>query len=265
MILKSPKFSSGCLYVATGKKYLHEAIASAVRSRRYSNGYPICVSTDLIGEAQFSGAFDFVLKHPDPTFSYRDKIEPLIKPPFQQTLFLDTDAFLTCSLKDIFDYSSESDIAAVPAPVSHPPGWSDHLVPLLFGELNTGVIFLKKSRNQKLLIKSWLKLYDSLRLSHNQTWDQASFRSVLWDAISTKNLRFMSLPAECNLRTTKPWIAGRGQRVYVIHGRFPTEELNPFESYLNSDIDRFRTSFEWKSTYPDSEIYPKYDRSSPTI
>ena len=79
------------------------------------------------------------------------------------------------------------------------------------------------------------------------------------------NLKFLHFPSELNLRTTKPWIAGRGQRVYVIHGRFPSDELHDFESYLNSDIDRFRTSTEWKFLYPNSEIYPKFDRSSNII
>lgn len=257
---QTPSF--GCFYVATGKQYLDEAIVSASRSRRWVGGHPICISTDRFDDAVSSGVFDLVIRHPHPSFSYRDKIIPLVSPPYRYTLFLDTDAFLVSPLDDIFLFASNHDFAAVSAPVRHPPGWSDEYVPIIFGELNTGVIFIKKSRKQMSVIKNWLKLYDSLFIDCNQTWDQASFRSVIWNFISHSNLRFLSLPDECNLRTTKPWIAGRGQRVYVIHGRFPSAELSNFESYLNADIDRFRTSSEWKRLYPNSEIYPKFDRSA---
>lgn len=256
---RNPSF--GCLYVATGKKYLEEAILSATLSKRWAEGFPICISTDCVDEAESCGIFDLVINHPNPIFSYRDKIAPLIRLPYHHTLFLDTDAFLASPLTDIFNFASNLDIAAACAPVCHPPGWSDPFVPNIFGELNTGVIFLKQSRKQRSVIKSWLQLYDSLYLSHKQTWDQASFRSVIWDSIAKLNLRFMTLPDECNLRTTKPWIAGRGQSVYVIHGRFPLEELDRFEEYLNTDIDRFRTSSEWFHLHPESQIYPKFDRS----
>ena len=257
----SLKSDFGCLYVATGKKYLDEAIRSALLSKKWTHSHPIYISTDLTDEAESSGVFDSVLKHPNPVYSYRDKIVSLIRPPFRHTLFLDTDAFLVSPLEDIFAFTSNLDFAAACAPVCHPPGWSDPVVPNVFGELNTGVIFLKKSPKQRSVIKSWLRLYDARCLSHNQIWDQATFRSVIWDSIVKLNLRFLTLPDECNLRTTKPWIAGRGQRVYVIHGRFPVSELDPFEKYLNTDIDRFRTSSEWIYLNPESQIYPKFDRS----
>ena len=75
------------------------------------------------------------------------------------------------------------------------------------------------------------------------------------------NLRVSVLPPEANLRTTKPWIAGRGLPVSIVHGRFDYAEINPFISFLNSDIDRFRTWSEWLNTYPNSTIRPRFDRT----
>ena len=250
---------SGIFYIATGLQYLQEATVSAKRSRLWCADTPIAICTDLVKEADQSGAFDFVLPHPDPVYSYRDKIVPLLSLPFKSTLFLDTDACLAYDVASLFEFSTRSHLAASLAPVRHPPGWSDSSVPRIFSELNTGVLLLCNSPKVSRLIKRWLSLYDQLFLQHNQAWDQASFRSVVWHAIEHKRLRFFTFPPEANLRTPKPWIAGRGQPVYVIHGRIPKEEFTSYLDYVNSNIDRFRSSFEWKQLNPDTDIYPRHD------
>ena len=232
----------GVFYIATGHQYLQEAIVSATRSRRFCGDIPIAISTDLVKEAKQSCVFDVVLNHPEPLHSYRDKILPLLSLPFKNTLFLDTDACLSYDVAPLFEFLTRSHLAASLAPVRHPPGWSDLAVPRIFSELNTGVLLLRDSLKVSRLIRSWLSLYDQLFLQHNQAWDQASFRSVVWHAIETKRLKFLTFPPEVNLRTPKPWIAGRGQPVFVIHGR-PSEEYTPYLDYINSNIDRFRSSF----------------------
>ena len=249
----------GILYVATGCSYIDEAIVSARRTRSWVN-CPICIVTDQINFAGLTAVFDIVVQHQSPEFSYRDKVSALSCSPFKHTLFLDTDAFLVYKASDIFSYLSHVDLSAAFAPVRHPPGWSDSAVPLAMAELNTGVIYFRKSRKVLNLFHAWLMLYDNLKNVYNQSWDQASFRSIFWKFLNEKNLSFLPLTTEFNLRTPKPWIAGRGQHVYVIHGRFPESELELFENYLNSDIDRFRTFSEWISLYPDTSIRPKFDR-----
>ena len=112
-----------------------------------------------------------------------------------------------------------------------------------------------------LLVKSWLDLYDSLVVTCSQLWDQASFRSVLWSAMHSADLRFLHLPSEMNLRTTKPWIAGRGMPVHVVHGRYPDEEFLQFVGYLNDDYDKFRTWDEWLVFHPNTCIRPRHDRT----
>lgn len=248
---------SGVLYVATGSLYLDEAANSSIASRPFLVGRPIAVVTDLVERAKDLNAFDIVLPHLDPKLTYRDKISPLEYPPFQSTLFLDSDARLTASAESLFSCLGSSHIAAAHAPVRQPSGWCDHSVPSLFPELNSGVLLLRRCWRQRLLIRRWLYLYDKLFHDFDQAWDQASLRSVVWALQQNRGLRLAILPPEANLRTTKPWIAGKGLAVHVVHGRVPHSEWTALIDYCNGDLNRFRHWHEWLERNPDSMIRPK--------
>ena len=114
---------------------------------------------------------------------------------------------------------------------------------------------------QSLFIQAWLKLYDLLSSQYSRSWDQASFRSVLWSHIKENNFLFLPLPEEANIRTPKPWTVGRGMPAFIVHGRIPECEAIAFFSYLNNDIDCFRTWSGWLNQYPESSIRPRYDRT----
>lgn len=254
----------GIIYVATGKKYVNEAFASALITSSNSENVPIVISTDLVEYSQSLNSqrlFHSILRHPQPVYSYRDKITGLLNLPFKRCLFLDTDAFLVSTYPDLPVILDHFHVGGCHSPVRHPPGWSDSQIPLSFPEINTGVLLLRRSPKVHYLINEWIKLYDFLKSNYNQSWDQASFRSVLWKSIIQKNICFHALPSEYNLRTTKPWTAGRGQPVRIVHGRFDITELSPFLSYLNDDIDKFRTWSIWSSMFPKSTIRPRHDRT----
>ncbi|WP_156918806.1 hypothetical protein [Synechococcus sp. CC9616] len=252
--------NQGILYIATGPKCKEEAIYNMSRSRQFLGSRVSCLVTDVPTDIDYK-YFDYVYKHKNPCYGYRDKILPLLNLPFKFTLFLDSDAFLIQPVDNIFDLGIYADFAAVHAPVRHPPGFHSEFVPSSFPEYNSGVMFFKRSKVQKKLVKLWLSYYDFLFDNYAQSWDQASLRIALWEMmLSRKSFRLLSLPSEFNLRTSKPWIAGRGQPVSVIHGRFDASEVNEFIKYLNSDFDRFRTSFGWLNAYPNSSIRAKFDR-----
>lgn len=252
---------NGLLYVATGQKCLFEAIHNARVSRSSNPGLPIAVISDLDDLALSSGAFDIVCKHRYPVYSYRDKISGLLELPFDVTLFLDSDACIVHPLDMFFDIALTFDISAAQAPVRFPSGWIDHQVPEFFPELNTGVLLFRRSPLQSEFIKTWLSLYDQLYENSGQTWDQASFRSVLWSFLNNSSFQLFQLSPEYNIRTSKPWVLGRGMPAYIVHGRFPESELSSFLQYVNSDIDKFRYWSEWISIYPNSLITPRYDRT----
>ena len=250
----------GIIYIATGDQHRIEAVRNMSASQPYLNGCESVLFTDepsLIPDNIFSR----VLRHPSSCFSYRDKILPLIDLPFEVNLFLDSDARLIDDVSNLFSSFGNADFSAVYAPVRHPPGWSDGAVPSFFPELNSGVSLLRRSELQRSFISSWLNLYDELYSKFQQSWDQASLRSVAWHFSQFQNLRLQVLPQEANLRLTKPWVAGRGLKVCVIHGRPPEEELDAFIHFLNHDFDRFRTWSEWISLYPNSQIRPRHDRT----
>lgn len=250
----------GLLYIATGAKHSAEALNNVRLSSPHLLGLPSCLITDKIrGDEHL--LFDIVRLHDSPVFSYRDKISALVDLPFEVTLFIDTDAFLISSVESIFRMSSISDFSAAHAPVRHPPGWCDIDVPLFFPEFNSGVMLLRRSPFISLLIDNWLSTYDILYSRFQQRWDQASLRSALWQSLLKNQLRVSVLPPEANLRTTKPWIAGRGLPVSIVHGRFDSSEVKPLIQFLNSDIDRFRTWVDWLKLYPNSSIRPRFDRT----
>jgi len=244
--------SEGVLFVATGDRFLAEAAASAIASRPFLSGRPIVLVSDNPPAAHDLNVFDQVLEHPDPCRSYRDKIAPLLNLPFSLTLFLDTDARLTAPVEPLFATLGRAHLAAAHAPVRIPGGWEDECIPELFPEFNSGMLLLRRSFRTQLLIKRWLSLYDQLQMQFDQSWDQASLRSVVWNLQQGWGLRLVVLPAEANLRTTKPWIAGKGLAVHVVHGRVPHAEWPALLGYLNGNIDRFRSWSEWLQLHPDS-------------
>ena len=144
------KSDFGIVYIATGKSYLQEAHLNASLSKLFCNQIPIVVYTDLIDDVDLS-IFSSKYYLANPTYSYRDKIQPLINPPFKHTLFLDTDARLIFPPDDMFLLSTTYDLSAAPAPVRIPPGWVDPEVPPCFHEFNTGVLLIKKITQLTLL------------------------------------------------------------------------------------------------------------------
>ena len=247
----------GVLFVATGCRYLQEAASSANASRPWLDGRPIAVCTDQPILAQEIGAFDHVYSHPQPRGNYRDKIAPLLSLPYQRTLFLDTDARLSAPVQPLFAAMGCAHFAAAHAPVRRPDGWSSASVPALFPELNSGVLLLRRSWRQRLLVRRWLRLYDQLQAQCQQAWDQASLHSVVWEMQQRMGLRLAVLSPEANLRTTKPWIAGKGLAVHVVHGRVPESEWPALLAYLNGDLNRFRSWSEWLQLYPTSAVRPQ--------
>ena len=253
--------SAGIFYVATGESYLYEVIENIKLSLPFFGSLPISICTDCVSIAATFERFDDIYLHPSPAHGYRDKIVGLKKLPYKHTLFLFIDAKPCAPIGSWLTNLSNFQFAASYAPVRRPPGWNDCSVPEFFPEINTGVMYFKRSRLNSRLINSWLSLYDSLYISHAQSWDQASFRSVLWKLVNNKDYRYHILPAEFNLRTTKPWIIGRGLSSKIVHGRFPASEWQKFVTYLNHDIDKFRYFSEWNQLYPSSSIRPRHDRT----
>ena len=127
----------GVLQVATGERYRAEAVKSVERIRPFLNGRPIALVTDKY-ERVFEEVFDRIIIHPSPKKSYRDKILPLLYPPYKRTLFLDTDLEVLSPIDDIFQILKSVDVVGCHAPVRW-CDWKSAEVPEGFSE---SVVFL---------------------------------------------------------------------------------------------------------------------------
>jgi len=201
----------GIIYSATGQFWLDEAINSARQSLRF-NAIPHLIFSDLPVAEPIEGVecHQFTPSG-DP---FLDKITTIGRLPFEQTLFLDTDTFVTDNLDDLFDLLDRFDVAA-----AHAPGYTKHPdtgQSEAFYDFNTGVIALRKTAGVTGFLEDWSKLYREWSQSppfHMRTVDQASFRRALWRS----PLAFYVLSPEYNYRTQYSGrLVGTAK---IIHGR----------------------------------------------
>ena len=214
----------GILYVATGERHLREAAHSSASARRVHPELPTVVFTSA-GDLAASGewlrsSFQQIEIHPRPTFSFRDKIQPLLLSPFHRTLFVDSDTEFLGRVDDVFDlldkfplaYCRDTTRYNLPAPK----------VPAVFSEPNTGVIAFRSGDMTAQLFRSWLERYDEGLARHERDHgtgsgyhDQPSFREVLYES----SFPHYVFPEEYNLRAYALWFAGA--RVRILHSREP--------------------------------------------
>ena len=204
----------GIIYIATGKKYVDEAVVSARSAKEHMPDIEITLFSDQASEVGYEGVFDSIAGISDTDGSCRDKIRPLLDTPYERTLFLDTDTFICAPVYDIFKMLDRFDIALAHAPDRYQYDLPD--LPDCFTELNSGVIAYRKNDEVSELLKDWeYTFYQMLAEDSGSHRDQHALR----DAIYRSDLRFLVLPAEYNFRTICPNFAGKHCAVKILHGR----------------------------------------------
>jgi hypothetical protein len=215
----------GIVYSATGQFWLNEAINSARTSRRF-NPVPHLIYSDLPSSEAIDGV-EFGRYEPsgDP---FLDKISSIRRSPFAQTLYLDTDTYVTANLDELFDLLDRFDIAAAHAQgyMKHPEkGQSE-----AFYDFNTGVIAFSQTPGVAELLARWSGLHEQWTTSPPfamLTVDQAAFRRAVWDS----GLSVYVLGPEYNYR---PQFPGRlVGPVKIIHGR--SDDHAKLAAYLNAE------------------------------
>lgn len=218
--------SRGVLYVATGRKYLEEAIQSAASLRSCMPEIHITIFTDEVDRAQ--DYFSSIIPLRNPFYSQRDKIGPLLNSPYDKTLFLDTDTYICNNCEDIYDLLDRFEIAAAHAPARYRSVVPD--CPDSFPELNSGVLAFVKSEDVIAALRDWQRLYEE-QVSDNprNRSDQSSLRKALY----LSKVKFCVLPPEYNYRVNLPGFVGGFSDVKIMHGR----RKNPVQTaaWLNSN------------------------------
>jgi hypothetical protein len=180
----------GLLYVATGHdRFLAEAEVSARSAKRAMPEVPITLVTDL----EPRGPFDETRAIQSGSSGFRAKIQAICDPPYERTLFLDTDTYVVRDPRELFALLDHFDVAVAHDTnrISVPVGG----LPDSYPEFNTGVIAYTREAMGRLG-KTWLDLYDAHTQSDHGAFDQPWFRQALYDS----DLRVATLPPEFNCR-----------------------------------------------------------------
>lgn len=233
---------NGLLYIALGAPYLAEARRSAASAKAANPGLATAVVTDqAIGP---DAEFDQVLSHEpltpsgDERFLARDrtayflKILPLLRSPFERTIFLDTDTWVAGDLGPAFALLERFDLLVTPAHVVHDYAFErDEApfceVPEAFGYFNSGFFGFRRGEASRVFVETWQRLYEeeTARFTVN---DQPALRLALW---RERRAGFHVLPTSYNIVSWAPFVVPGGGRVVVLHGRNP---------WLQRWADRFR-------------------------
>jgi hypothetical protein len=209
------------VYVATGQRYVKEALQSVRSVRRQMPGVKVVLHTDVPGPQP---DFDRVEPLDQPTHSEIDKVHCYRNVQESRLLFLDTDTYLVQPLYDVFDLLRRFDLAFCHAPwrlswdKKTKKPWLIDGIPDSFAEPNTGVIGFRNSPAVRQMFTRWRDVFAEHKQRGNVLHDQPAFRQSLWES----SLSFYVMAPEYNCRLVFPtYINGS---VKVIHARVPDIE-----------------------------------------
>ena len=217
----SPPDSRGVVYVATGARYIAEARESAASVRDAMPGVPICLITDA--EVDRGPSFDAVVLSREGGGTKRFK-QNLHLSPYDRTLFLDTDTYVTRDVSDLFTLLDRFEIAA--NQISSDYNATRLGVPSAFPEMNSGVIAYRKTPAVLALFDEWRRLFAAFEQDHGWTWDQLSFRKAVYES----DARVASIPIEYNFMPYFP--AYLMNEAKILHGR-TSERMKRIASEVN--------------------------------
>ncbi len=206
----------GILYVATGERYVEEAILSSESFRRNMPDIPQAIFLDTRkhfghGEDQL---FDLVEELSNAEYSFLDKMRPLKDSPFKKTLFIDTDCYSVNPCYEIFDLLETYELAAVRAVFR---GMHESEVcPECFPQFNTGVIAYRNNQIVHGFFAEWIRRYEEMyRNAEGYCSDQPPFQDTVYGSA----VRLAVLPNEYNLHVGWPNLVAGMAKVKILHGR----------------------------------------------
>lgn len=225
--------TTGYLYIATGDKYIQEAIVSATSLKKLNDRAQISLVTD---EKLNHPLFDEIITPPVKIENFQQgllyKVRHIYEAsPYDRTLFIDTDTYFCEDCQDIFETLDFFDLALVPAPSDLNKAKSPKTQQILKAcvPYNTGVILFKKSLNNDFLFKRWLEIFEAKVVNNSlrETWetDQTSFIEAWLEAQS----KVYVLSYAWNART--PLFLNFSEPVKIIHGRH--DDYERIEKELN--------------------------------
>lgn len=217
----------GVFYISGDDEYIHEARRSAESVASNTSDIDIAIATDAESPGDI---FDRVIEC-SPSRSFRDKVELMDHSPYDRTLYLDTDTYVTGELSPVFQVLSRGNIAVAHTPNrNHPKRSVSSHVPDAFPTFNTGVIAYQDVHAVQEFFDLWKSHLSDVKISLNDMVpDQPAFRAALFDS----SVSYHTLPSEYNYRSIYP--GQLGGPVKILHGRHDDmqavgERLNKIET-----------------------------------
>lgn len=228
--------TSGILYVATGKKYLEEAVASAKTLRAVSPKTSICLITDhhfhhevfdhvkVIGfDVADDGSWKSNLVY---------KIVGIQNSPYDRTVFLDTDMYIVEAFDEVFETLDHFDVLACLDYYDQSKVYAEGKAVPVFTPYNTGMLVYRKNEITGKFLKDWQTYYQKGKEIY---WsDQPAFmESLLYNPVkmyilhSSFNFRFLF-----NLGFLE------NEKVRIIHGRATEAEFKIIAERVNKKANQ---------------------------
>ena len=211
----------GIVYVAIGSRYRREAALSARSVRAFLPDIPTLLLCD---ERPDDGdAWDEIVLMPErQSTPHLDKIAGMMRSPFRDTLFLDTDTYVLGPLTGIFDLLGRFDMAMALDRSYRDVFPPDTGVPDIFCEYNQGVVAFRQSARMRAMFQQSLDwAADFQARTGTAPTDQAAMRIALYRS----DLRIATLPHEYNCRFHS--YGALNGSVRILHGRIPGTRQKP--------------------------------------
>lgn len=224
---------TGILYIASGESYINEMIDSA--QSIHDNVGEINIAA-VVDRNLRSDLFSDVIRVDETVKHEGIKLEGLRKTPFETTIFLDTDTYVTRDITDLFDLMERFDIGVAHAPRREAESVGEYPesgLPDAIPEFNTGVIVYANNKVVQDFFDHWEQIYGK-HTAEGITHDQPSFRKAIFE---NESIRLTVLPPEYNYRFVYPQFADL--QVKILHGRHP--EIEMIENAVNA-VDGYRVS-----------------------
>ncbi|GAA0656234.1 glycosyltransferase family protein [Salarchaeum japonicum] len=208
----------GLLYIATADEFLEDA-REAAQSAKGVMDVPI----GLVAHREVSDpVFDEVIIDDDPHDDFADKPRNLLKSPFDQTIYLDTDTYIIGDVSELFDLLDNFNIAAAVDPYEWELRYDRERefngIPDSLPIYQTGVLAFDDSANTRAFLQKWYQIHQEQGFRR----DQASFRRAIWEE---KKLQLTALSPIYNCPVSWP-IQVIGE-VKVLHDGSPGDINNP--------------------------------------
>jgi hypothetical protein len=223
--------NEGVLYVATGKKYIDEALRSAKSVKENSDSISVSIVTDQLIK---SNIIDNVIHSDELTGTRGEANFHFDETPYEKTIYLDTDTIVSENISDLFTLLDRFDIGAAHAPSreatsveSYP--YSD--IPNSFPEYNRGVLVYRLNDQFRSFLDDYQHIYNKhLENGGINNHDQPAMRKALYKS----NLRIATLTPEYNCRG----IGYADGRIRILHGRYKSmsRAINKLNSTANKRL-----------------------------